>query len=268
MHITHFHRKSPIKAEAEDAFALHPAAGTFAVMDGVTPLHEYRNDQGHNGAYLAANLLKACFEQSTPDVPLTNIITVANRLLREQMIAAHVDLSILHELWSTCVASVRIEDNCIHYAQLGDSMLVVVYRNGHIVAVTKNRVLGVTGRAKHYRRRARNEGVLLQDESFYEIPENRNAYNRWLANVPEGYGVMNGMEDIETHLQFGTLPLAEIKHVLLLTDGLFHPDLPLEQACMHMMELGYDAYADEVEAAERIKNAAPDDRTGIWISFD
>jgi serine/threonine protein phosphatase PrpC len=218
---------------------------------------------------LASNLLKSCFEQAAPDIVLTDVITGANQLLREQMIKASVDMSILHELWSTCVAAVHVQKEVLHYAQLGDSMMVVVYRDGLVAAVTENRVVGVTDRAKHYRVLARDSGAPgIQDESYYEIPLNRNAYNRWMANIPEGYGVMNGMEDIGVHLQYGVLPIADLQHVLLVTDGLFHPEQPLEQACLRMIELGFEAYADEVEAAERKLAAVPDDRTGIWISFD
>lgn len=267
MHFQTYHLKSPWKAEAEDAYAIHPEAGLFAVMDGVTPLDAYKDGEGHNGAHIAANLFRASFEQGKSQTDLTQLILDANRQLRDRMMQAGIDLSILHELWSTCVAAVKLEPDVVRYAQLGDSMIVAVYHDGRIVAVTENRVRGVTQRAKLAREEARRRGEELPDESYYDIPHNRNQANRWLANCPDGYGVANGMETIDTHLQAGVLPRGELRHLLLLTDGLFHPELELTDACAELMRLGLERYAEVVIEAERRHDSPPDDRTCIWITM-
>lgn len=267
MAMVHFHKKSPLKDEAEDAYALHPAAGIFAVLDGVTPVHAYKDEYGHNGAYIAANLFKKSFEKSVPDMRLVDIITSTNRRLRELMMQAGADLMVLHELWSTCIAAVQIRGNSVHYAQLGDSMIVAVNRDGRISTISENRLHGISQRAKLARELARKEGALMPDESHYDIPLHRNQGNRWMANHPDGYGVANGMVEIGIHLQSGVLPAEELRHLLLITDGLFHPELELEDACARIIELGFEKYVDEVEAAERRKQLPPDDRTGILMTF-
>lgn len=267
MNVKHFHRKSPLKSEAEDAFTINADAGIYAVMDGVTPLHTYRDENGHNGAYLAANEFKANFEHSGPYSHLIDIFTYSNRCIREKMIEAGADLSIMHELWSTCVAAVQIQGNSVNFAHLGDSMIVAVYQDGRVATITENRVKGLSARAKQAREQARSEGAILPDESYYDVPLHRNQGNRWMANHPNGYGVANGMEEITIHLQSGQLQVAQLKHLLLLTDGLFHPALELEDTCRRIIEQGFEQYADEVVVAEQQIQALPDDRTGILISF-
>ncbi|WP_127583905.1 protein phosphatase 2C domain-containing protein [Paenibacillus koleovorans] len=271
MRYTHFHLKSPLKAETEDAFAIQPATGIYAVLDGVTPLHDYRDAEGHNGAHIAAQLFKSKLERPDvdPAMPLTDLVNAANRDLRQLMLKAGVDLTVLHELWSTCVAAVRVRETeaMVDFAQLGDSMIVAVYRDGTFKSLTENRVQGVTSRSAAYREAARRDGADLPDEAYFDIPKHRYAYNRTLANRPEGYGVANGMPDIGVHLQHGTIPLDGLSSLLLFTDGFFHPDYELEKAAPRMIELGFEAYVDEVVAAEKSKQAQPDDRTAIRLTF-
>jgi hypothetical protein len=265
--LTHFNRKSPLKAHCEDAFFINSASGLFGVLDGVTPLHDFKDERGYNGAYIAANLFKDYFERAENDKTLAESVVEANRLLRERMLAYGVDVGIKHELWSTCIAAVHLRGDRIDYAQLGDSMIVAAYRDGRIAQLTENRVRGITERAKAYRETQRRGGADLPDESYYEVAKHRMIYNRWMANTPEGYGVANGMEEARHYMQTGTLDVAEIAGLLLMSDGLFFPGRDLAYTYRRIAEAGFETYANEVEQAERERGLAPDDRTGILLEF-
>jgi serine/threonine protein phosphatase PrpC len=259
--------KSPRKSECEDAYFINEKLGLYGVLDGVTPLHGYRDENGHNGAYIASRLFKEHFEQAEWLDKLENGIVEANRRLKQRMIDAGIDLSVKHELWSTCIVAVHIRDGFMHYAQLGDCMALVKKKDGAVVVLTENRVQGVSDRARAKRERDRALGLNVPDETYFDIPIHRMRYNRTLANTPEGYGVANGMDEAADYIQSGKVPLADVAFALLISDGMFHPEAPLETAFDFILRDGFADYAERIGRLERDAGLDPDDRTGILLEF-
>lgn len=246
---------------------MNASTGFYGVLDGVTPLHDFRDEAGHNGAYLASNLFKHELEHADGDASLKDTILQANRLLSKRMLERGMDLSIKHELWATCVAAVKLADGRLDYAQLGDSMVIAVYKDDSIRVLTENRVRGISDRAKVQREEERRQRKDLPDESYFDIPRHRMIYHRYLANTPNGYGVANGMEEAELYVQSGSLEIADLKLVLTLTDGLFYPGQDLAYTVNRIVQEGFEPYADAVYQAEQERGLAPDDRTGIMLQF-
>jgi hypothetical protein len=266
MHILHFNKPSPLKREGEDALAVNSEGGFFGVMDGVTPLDSFQDEQGHNGAYLAANLFKSYLERSGEYGGLKERIIEANRQLRRMMDRQGIDPSIRHELWATCVAAAHVlPDGEVRYVQLGDCMVIARYVDGSIRVLTENRVRGAVERARAKREQERRNGLAGEDESKWQV--NKLAFSRYLANVPDGYGVANGMEEAADHIQSGTIAAGELTHLLLVTDGMYHPDEPLETTMELILREGFERYVERVEAAEQSKGMRPDDRTAILLGW-
>jgi hypothetical protein len=156
----------------------------------------------------------------------------------------------------------------IHYVQLGDCMIVVRYKDGRIARVTENRVAGVRTRSKAKRERDRRNGVVLQDEAYYSEWMNSIVYNRnYMANTDEGYGVLNGMEEAVRYIQSGVIETGLLTDMLIVSDGMFHPDLTLEQTMEIVLQAGFESYVEQVEQAERSKAMNPDDRSAVLLSW-
>ncbi|PYI55423.1 protein phosphatase 2C domain-containing protein [Paenibacillus flagellatus] len=269
MQIRHYSKPSPQKSEGEDALALNPHRGFYGVMDGVTPIADYRDANGHNGAYLASNILKAYLERPDGSGSLLEEVRAANRALREAMVDAGIDLSRKHELWASCLAVAHVTEEGVRFAQTGDCMIVAKFADGSVRVLTENRVNGVSARAKAKRAADRERGLPVEDESHYEELYNVLAYNRSvMANTPEGYGVANGTEEAAEHIRAGFVQASEQPtDLLLVSDGMFHPGVPLETTLEQIVQEGFETYVERVEAAERERGMRPDDRSAVLLQW-
>ncbi|GAA3406452.1 PP2C family serine/threonine-protein phosphatase [Paenibacillus hodogayensis] len=268
MHIQHYSKPSPQKKEGEDAIVLNDAGRLYGVMDGVTPISDYRDAEGHNGANLASNLLRAYFARLDGSGDLVEAVKEANRELRQAMVAGGIDVAAKHELWASCLAVAVVSEDNVRYAQLGDCMAVARYTDGRFAVLTNNRVTGVSARAKLKRERDRQAGKPIEDEAAFAELYKVLVYNRsQMANTAEGYGVANGTEEAGDHIQSGVVPLAGLSHLLLVSDGMFHPGLPLEQTMELVLKEGFERYVERVETAERERRMNPDDRSAILLSW-
>lgn len=266
--VRHYTKPSPRKREGEDALLLNPARGLYGVLDGVTPISDFRDGDGHNGAYLAANTIKDYLEGAGSSESLIEEVIEANRRLRRAMEESGIDLSVKHELWASCIAAAQVTPHEVRYAQLGDCMVVARYRDGRIDVLTDNRVKGVSARAKAKRALDRQNGRNVDEESSFAELHRVMVYNRtWMANAPEGYGVANGTEEAADHIQSGVVPIEGLGHLLLVSDGMFHPEHPLETTLKLILEEGFDRYVERVEAAERARDMMPDDRSAVLLSW-
>lgn len=268
MHIRHYSKPSPQKREGEDALLFNPELQIYGVMDGVTPIADYKDSNGHNGAYLAANLLKTVLERPDAHGSLDDKLKAANGELRRAMIESGIDMRSKHELWASCIAAVQVTEHRIRYVQLGDCMIVARYADGRIDVLTENRVAGIRAKAKAKRERDRQNGMALEDEPFYADLYNSIVYNRtYMANTPEGYGVCNGTEEAVDYIQSGFVPMEQLTHLLLVSDGMFHPELPLERTMEIILQESFDRYVEQVEQAERDKRMNPDDRSAVLLHW-
>ncbi|MDM5189289.1 protein phosphatase 2C domain-containing protein [Bacillus sp. DX4.1] len=265
MQIVTFQQKSPTKKECEDALIRNEELKVYGVCDGATPLVPFQDENGHNGAYLASHLFEQHFESLEGIEGLQKEIAIVNRILQEKMKAYDVDITKKEQLWCTCIAVVHITDETIQYAQLGDCMIVATFRDGTVQVLTKDTVKGISRRAKKKREEDRKNSLSVPGEHVFNDIREQLMYNRYLANMPNGYSIANGMPEAIALIQQGTLPRAEVTDIFICSDGLFHPDWSLVQTAQYMREKGAAAYVTIIEELEQKKRIRPDDKTVIMI---
>ena len=270
MQLEYINMKSPLKRETEDAYVINKVRNIYGVFDGATPLTSFKDEALHNGAYLAANLFRAYFEQlggTAGEISLVEAVIQANGLLRRKMEFHQVDLGNRHHLWSTCAALVEIKENSIEYAQLGDCMVIAGYKDGKIAVLTKDTVRDISGRAREKRNRDRQIGLDVPGEETFNHPQNSLIYNRSMANTPEGYSVANGMPEVKDYIQYGIIERFNLGYLLIITDGLFYSGRSLEFTFSRVKEIGLQQYAKELLKLEHENGLKIDDKTGIFLKL-
>lgn len=267
MKVESYFLPAPHKNVSEDAIVLNKDINVYGVFDGATPLVPFADENGRNGAFLASNLFKDYFFQLyRSNLTLVEGIVAANRILRDQMKKYRINQEKYEELWSTCVAMIKIEkDGKISYAQLGDCMIIAEYHNGMIKALTRDTVKDISKRAKLWREEQRKQGVNLPGEEYFQDITHQLVFNRSLANNPSGYYVANGKEEVKNFIQYGEVKGSEVKTLLMITDGLFHPHYSIEETFKKIDHSGINRYAIELENFEKKHNLRHDDKSGILI---
>ena len=260
-------RKSFQKREAEDAFVVNERAGVFGVFDGVTPMDDYQDAEGHNGAFIASNLFREHFARLSAPCDASQALVQANRRLRERMRCSPIDMTQRHLLWSTCAVVVVVHDGKASYAHVGDCMIIALDKEGHTTVLTKDFVDGVSARAEAKRALDRKLGVFVPEEDYFREPVHQQAYQRWMANTPEGYSVANGMEEMGAYIQSGIVDTTQLQALLLISDGMVYPGGRHEDVIHAVREIGMEAYMLEMEDWERSNRVRPDDKTAILLQF-
>lgn len=259
-------RVSLSKKVSEDAMVLNHHFRVYGVFDGATPLTSFVDSNGRNGAYLASHLFKSYFEKEFhAEMTLTEGIVQANHKLREEMKANQIDLNRSEERWSTCAAIIKLEQEQISFAQLGDCMILAQYGDGKITTLTKDTVKGISCRAKMRRERERRQGLSVPEESYFQSVKNQLIYNKRMANTPDGYSVANGTEEVKDYIQSGALDASGLKAILLMSDGLFHSSLDFIQVFQTIQQIGLEEYVDSLERDERKTGKHSDDKTAILV---
>jgi serine/threonine protein phosphatase PrpC len=184
-----------------------------------------------------------------------------------KMLQNNVNIVNPEELWSTCISAVVIEHDRLHYAQLGDCMILVLNNKNEITVLTRNTITGLDQRAREKRILDRQNNLIIQEESHFSSLKERLMYNRTLANHPLGYSVANGMDMASDRIQAGTIPLQEVVQVLMITDGFFHPDYSLEDTFRLIIRHGFENYAKQVVENYRSKSKSEDDMAGIRLEL-
>ncbi|WP_419887797.1 protein phosphatase 2C domain-containing protein [Neobacillus niacini] len=269
MIIESFCKAAPHKRVSEDSIVINEKLNVFGVFDGATPLVPFQDENGMNGAHLASNIFKDYFLRLyKSNLTLVEGIVNANRMLSERMDKYKVNQEIHEGLWSTCAAMIKVEEEGkISYAQLGDCMIMAEYQNGTIKALTRDTVKDISYRAKAWREELRKQGVNLPDEEYFQNRTNQLVFNRSLANKEYGYTVANGKEEVVNFIQHGQITISEIKTLLLITDGLFHPKYSVKETFKKIQTIGLQAYSIELEQYEIRNNLRSDDKSGIMIRF-
>ncbi|ETI70145.1 protein phosphatase 2C domain-containing protein [Neobacillus vireti] len=267
MRVESFLRRAPSKSVSEDAIVLNEKINVYGVFDGATPLTSFQDEQGMNGAYLAANIFKDYFTTRYPEnLPLIEGVAVANRLLKAHMEKYKINQEKYVHLWSTCAAIIKFEkDGMVSFAQLGDCMIVAEYQNGMIKVLTRDTVKDIGYRARVWREELRKQGVHIPDEEYFQDRKRQLCFNRTLANKPFGYSVANGSEEVAHFIQHGQVRGSELKAILLLSDGLFHPNFSLVETFKKIRNANVSDYVLDLEGHEIKNQLRSDDKAGIMI---
>lgn len=265
MKIQAYSRSSPEKRECEDSYALNLHTSVFGVFDGVTPMHEYSDESGHNGAFIAANIFKQHFEGLVNQGDLNNELIRANRKLKQQMVSkAQYDVTQKYRLWSTCAVVVRVAEEDVYYAQVGDCMAIACDDQGNTTLLTTDSVKGIADRARLKWELERQRGINVPD---LQHDHEKYAYYRTLANTPEGYSVANGMQDMDRYIATGKVSKNKLKHLLIVSDGMLHSEDNIADMLSTILTNGLAKYAEELEQIELKEGLRPDDKTAILITF-
>ncbi|HDX9578162.1 TPA: protein phosphatase 2C domain-containing protein, partial [Bacillus pseudomycoides] len=177
-----FQQKSPLKQECEDSFFCNEDLRLYGVFDGATPLIDFQDENGHNGAYLASHLFQQHFESISNVGSLQTEVAIANQLLQEKMQYHHIDTTKKEQLWCTCIATIHITNKTIEYAQLGDCMIVAKFVDGPVKVLTEDTVKGISKRAKQQREEERKKGLFVPNEAIFNDKKEQLRYNRYMAN--------------------------------------------------------------------------------------
>jgi hypothetical protein len=255
--------KSNRKTICEDDFVTNQQKGVFAVLDGATPVSDFTDEKGKNGAVLASRIVSEFIRQTELKVvDVKKCLLHANERLLEEMKRANIPLHQKHERWSTCAAVVHIT------GQIGDCMIFALLRNGDLAVLSNDTVEGISERAKEHRQKERLRGVNLPDESYFNVKKNTLIYNRSLANAKNGYGVLNGDPAAKMYVHTGSIKRDDCCELLLISDGLFPKDKNWEGMLCAIATDGLEHYAKALVAYEEKHNLYQDDKTGIFVQFD
>ncbi|ATO51440.1 protein phosphatase 2C domain-containing protein [Brevibacillus laterosporus] len=263
----------------EDSLIVHPTLPIYGVVDGVTSLHGFVNENKETGGYLASTAIARYFTQIHRLISLPDHIATANLLVRLHMQEAGIDLSFKQNLWGAAVGIVAIEKNGISYAQTGDCMIFAVYENGNVRILTRPQVEMLEERTLQKWQEGIENGLLSRAELSLLIRD-LIIQNRELQNETNGYGVLNGEEQALDFVEYGRISRVGVKHVVMITDGLFWPlgnQKKQDWSWMvhKIMDMGLENYA---QALTKVEESDPecvkyprfkisDDKTGIILTL-
>ncbi|EMT50492.1 PP2C family serine/threonine-protein phosphatase [Brevibacillus borstelensis] len=262
----------------EDRFLINTAQQIFAVIDGVSSLVPFVTRTGQSGGVMAARIVHDHLAAVGKDADLPSVLLAANERLRDYMISEEIDLSQKEALWGAAAAVVKLDGTHLHYAQTGDCMIFAVYADDSIRVLTHLQVNHLEAAAMEKWEEGIRQGLSTRAELIESVRDIL-VHNRYQANTPGGYGVLNGEPLSGDFLEYGRINRIGLKAVLLLTDGLFWPaargegSIGWEKTVCPILEKGLQAYTDELVQLEksdpeciaypRFKPA--DDKTGVVI---
>lgn len=215
----------------EDAYVINRENHIFAAIDGATGLGGLSGD-------IASNIIKQSLEKVS-ERSLRKKVEEGNTKLRlktEEL--KNLPLTSISKLErSTCsLAAIQLKGNqYLEYVSYGDCMIILQYKDQSIRIVTHDHVDVLDTQAIKIVHR-----MLLEEETgkgidLNQLPEEKILSllqekkdkikillheNRSKLNTSEGYGIIDGSEEALNFMEYGVIPLINIKQILLLTDGL------------------------------------------------
>ena len=182
----------------------------FGVFDGASSLKGdlYR---GKSGAWWASHLARAAF--SANDDSLPELAERANRTIAKGMVLSEVDMTDRLQLWSTSGAVVRVTEENLEFAQIGDALILCIYEDG---------TFRLPVHFRNHDRETLDQWQLLNGLGFNNV---RELLTPQIENVRlrmnRDYGVLNGEAEMKDFLFSGTISTEGLAHLLIFTDG-FH----------------------------------------------
>ncbi|WP_236561162.1 protein phosphatase 2C domain-containing protein [Pontibacillus sp. HMF3514] len=265
----------------EDSLILNDDISLYGVADGVSSLVPFKSDDNLTGGYIASNEVKKYFEHVHHSTHLSQDLFMINQNIREKMEAYGIDMVKKEKLWGTAVAMVKISERGVEFIQTGDCMILVVYQDDHVRPLTHLQTEHLENKALNRWIELVQNGVNAREDLMNEVKDILIS-NRMKSNTPEGYGVLNGEESAIDYTEYGEINKVGLKHLILMTDGLF---LPLESVpanenywdyvAQRILQKGLKKYANELMELEesdpeclkypRFKKS--DDKAGLVITF-
>ncbi|MDO8504152.1 MAG: protein phosphatase 2C domain-containing protein [bacterium] len=184
----------------------------FCAFDGITSLVKYIDPDGKTGGKLGSYFAKEIFTANS-DRPLLEIARLANERLGEEMRKRNIDTRFKLNLWGTTLAAIKLENNYAEYIQIGDSPIVFINEDGELTSITTNYKIDLEILVLW--ERLVREGVdnIRNDRRIVDVK------NKVRKRINMDYGVLNGEKEVFSFIKTGKIPLDDIKHILLMTDG-------------------------------------------------
>lgn len=205
----------------EDALVLNEPHRIYGVIDGVSSMSAYIDEEGNTGGRIAAQLLAQELGADTQVLDLRGAVLRANSQLLQRMNEAGVDTSEMWKRWGAVFAVVKVHEGYFEFVQSGDCMLFARYSDGSIRALSRNQVAGFDLQSLTMRQELRDAGTMTDDEVELCM---RPVYvaNRNRANTMEGFSVMNGDPSLAVFMEYGHISLANVQRIYAVSDGMFH----------------------------------------------
>ena len=181
----------------------------FGVFDGASSLVEKRFKDQKTGGRLAAEIAGRVFAKN--HYPLMHLGCEANTAILNQMKIAQVDTSRRHALWSASAAVARVTRERVEWFQTGDAYILIIRKDGSYFLPVEREdhdyetLLMLKKDANHQSRKFKNQVIKIRQQ------------------MNKTYGVLNGAPEAVGFLNTGSLPVKDIRTILLFTDGLSHP---------------------------------------------
>lgn len=191
----------------------------YGVFDGATSLNGTNYEHGLTGGYLAATLAAEVFAEN--DRPLVELAEKANRLIRQEMIAAGVEVCCKEELWSTSAAVVRLKEDSLEWCQTGDCVIRLIDHDGssRLLVEPPDHDAETLQLWQQMTPEARHPIHVALADKIIDVRRRMNI----------DYGVLNGEREATDFVQSGTASLHGVMAILLYSDGLFIPHLLAER---------------------------------------
>jgi serine/threonine protein phosphatase PrpC len=213
----------------EDKVLVNEKQRVFGVFDGASSIDSYLSPDGKTGAYMAAAISASTFNGMKKGLYETALL--ANDSIEAAHKAANIDVSKNVNRFGTTAAVVKIEVNSAELLAVGDSVIVVMKKDGRAEAP-----LGYFDHDLKIMRRWRK----LADTgatNIREIVANQVINLRESAN--KAYGMLNGDKKVKDFIRVTSINLDDVDTILLLTDGMYIPkaDPDLEENWNHYARL-------------------------------
>ena len=183
----------------------------FGVFDGATTICKSDLPNGITGGLLAAQIAANTFRKGGDD--LLFLAKEANRRISEALGNVKIPQEKRYRLWSTSAAVIRLEDRHFEYCQTGDSLILIIRKDGSFTHLTPE--------VNHDRETLRLWKDAPEGRPIHDALKEQIRSVRMEMNVT--YGVLNGETQALDFIRHGTLQLDGIASILVFTDGLFLP---------------------------------------------
>jgi hypothetical protein len=128
---------------------------------------------------------------------------------------ARIDTSRKAALWATSGTIIKINEETFDWLRIGDCLMLVMLRDGSF-NLFANESSPDTDSLLMWQ-----ELASKKTENIRELLSERMIQVRNRVNID--YGDLNGEQEMEKFLKQGTIPLANVAHIILFTDGLLLP---------------------------------------------
>ncbi len=185
----------------------------FGVFDGATSLSPRVYENGVTGGFLAANIAGGTFRKNNNTI--FDLAINANKAIGDAMVERGVCLERKHHRWNTSAAVVRIKKDTFEWIQIGDCLVLVIYKDGthHVLTDNFDHDLGTL---KLWKESAPNTSEPILSALKDQVIKVR-------GRVNIDYGALNGEKEAISFLNSGSGKLDVVQHIVLFTDGLFIP---------------------------------------------